>query len=259
MKKIFILLTFCTLTSCALIFPSVGLKRTGVFDTKSKLKTLKYKEQKILFLGMHHIGRKEFYDDVAKKVDSLQKLGYVVFYEMVANTKKTDTLIAIKNAMKLRKLMGIPGEKYLDTTTNIIAGRIKYRGKHKLMNQPRYRDLKVDTLTAIWGDVSMNELITAFEKEHSEIKLDSCDYKFSLKDKNYKCKEKIDRGRLIDFKMKYIADYREKHLVKKIIESKKNKVLIVYGKNHYSGLFMELYYLTKKEDRKKLRIRDLKF
>lgn len=249
MRKLLALFIFSTLTSCSLIFLSVGLKRNGVFDTKSKLKTLKHKEQNILFLGMHHIGRKEFYNDVAKKVDSLQKLGYVVFYEKVANTKKTDTLIALKNAMKLRKLMGIPSGKYLDTTTNIISGRIKYRGKYKLINQPRYRDLKVDSLTAIWGDVSMNELITEFEKEHSEIKLDSCDYKFSLKDKNYKCK-KMDKNKRRSFRMKYVSDYREKHLINKIIESKKKKVLVIYGKAHYFGLWSELYTLKKIDEKK---------
>lgn len=249
MKKLLILLLFSAFTSCTLIFPSVALKRTGVFETKSKLKKINFKEKKILFLGMHHIGRKEFYDDVAKKVDSLQKLGYVVFYERVADDKKTDSLIVLKNAMKLRKLMGFSPEKYLDTTTNIIAGRIKYRGKHKLMNQPSYTKLKVDKLTAIWGDVSMNELITEFEKEHTEIKLDSCDYKFSLRDKNYKCK-KIDRDRLRDFKMGYIADYREKHLVNKIIDSKKNKVLVVYGSGHYLGVWSELYDLKKIDENK---------
>ena len=68
MKKIIILLLLLTLTSCSLIFPSRVLKRSGVFKSKGDLKVIKSnnKEQKILFLGMRHIGRKEFYDDVAK-------------------------------------------------------------------------------------------------------------------------------------------------------------------------------------------------
>lgn len=252
MKKIITLLLLLTLSSCSLIFPSRVLKRSGVFKSKGELKVLKSnnKEQKILFLGMRHIGRKEFYDDVAKKIDSLQKLGYVVFYENVKDTKEVSSLTTIKSVMKLRKLFGYSPEKHLDTTTNIIAGRIKYKGKYKLINQPKYSALKTDLLTATWSDVGLTELITEFEKKYSEIKLDSCDFKTHLRDREYKCK-KAKRKLAKNFKNDFISDYRDKHLANKIIESKKNKILVVYGAAHYYGLWWRFYDLDKSISTKK--------
>jgi len=238
MKKILILLTFFILTSCGSIFPNRTLKRIGVFDTKSELEIIKNKKQKIIFLLMHHVGKKEFYDDVAHKIDSLQKLDYTVFYESAIDDKEADSLITITNGMKLRKLMGFFPEKYLDTTTNIIAGKIKYKGNHKLVNQPKYNKLNVDSLTSIKADVSLSELITEFEKKYTEIKLDNCDFRFSLKDKNYKCK-RANKSLRKKFEKEYIQDYRNKYLAKKIIDSKKNKVLVIYGDSHYIGLYRE--------------------
>ncbi|MBL4746951.1 MAG: hypothetical protein JKY08_11380 [Flavobacteriaceae bacterium] len=191
---------------------------------------------------MHHVGNKDFFDDVAHKIDSLQKLDYTVFYESTRDDKETDSLIKETNGLKLRKLMGFFPGKYLDTAKNVIAGKIKYKEKHKLIEQPNYNKLNVDSLTSIKADVSLSELISEFEKKHTEIKLDSCDFKFSLEDKNYKCK-KANKSLQKIFNKDYIKDYRNKYLAKKIINSKKNKILVIYGNAHYYGLSMELYLL----------------
>ncbi len=251
MKKLsVILLITTTITSCTLFFPKIALKRAGIFDTKSELKIIENEKQKIIFIGMHHFGREKFYNDVANKIDSLQKLNYTVFYESVAKDKGTDSLIAIRNFKKLRKLMGFNPIKYLDTTNNKINGKIKYRGKHKLINQPKYSKLKVNNLTSIKADISITELITEFEKNNGKIKLDSCDLKTNLTDKNYKCK-KAKKSLLREFKMGYIGAYREKHLAERITKSNKNKVLVIYGAAHFWGLYFKLnefdktYRLTK--------------
>jgi hypothetical protein len=242
MKKSIILLISLILTSCSSIFPTHTLKRIGVFDSKSELEIIKYKKKKILFIPMHHVGKKEFYDDIANKVDSLQKLDYTVFYESAIDDKETDSLTTTRNGLKLRKLMGFYPRKYLDTTTNIIAGKIKYKGEHKLVNQPKYSQLKVDNLTSIKADVSLTELINEFEKKYSEIKLDSCDFRFNLENKNYKCK-RANKGLRKKFEKEYVQDYRNKYLAKQIINSKKNKILVIYGDSHYIGLYRELLLL----------------
>ncbi|OQD42081.1 hypothetical protein [Croceivirga radicis] len=237
MKKLLILFTIYTFTSCGSISQNSTLKKIGVFDTRSELGIIKNKNQKILFLKMHHVGKKEFYNDVAHKIDSLQKLGYTVFYESAID-EETDSLITIKNGMKLRKLMGFFPDKYLDTTTNIIAGKIKFKGNHKLFNQPKYTQLNVSTYTSIKADVNLSELITEFEKKYSEIKLEDCDFRFRLEDKNYKCKM-ANKSLRKKFEKEFIQDYRNRHLAKKIIDSKKKKVLVVYGDTHYVGLYRE--------------------
>ena len=215
------------------------MKRAGIFDTKSELKIIESKNQRIIFIGMHHFGKEEFYDDVANKIDSLQKLDYTVFYESVGKHKETDSLTAIKNFKKLRKLMGFFPSEYIDTTTNIIDNKIKYKGKHKLINQPRYSKLRVDSLTAIKADIDITELILEFEKKNGDIKLDSCDLETELTNKNYKCK-KVNKNLLREFKMEYLRGFREKHLAQVIKKSNKSKVLVIYGDAHFFGLYFEM-------------------
>lgn len=246
MKRIsVILLLLITLTSCTLIFPKIALKRSGVFETKSELYLIENEQKKIIFIPIHHIGRKEFYDDIANKIDSLQKLSYTVFYEGVNYGK--NSVIRRKNLMKLRKIKGFfPQENkgYIDTITNIIAGKIKYKGKHKLINQPSYGKLKVDSLTSIWADVSLTELITDFEKKNGKITLDKCDFSFSLKDEKFNCK-KVKKSLRKIFDREYAFGYRDKSLAEKIAKSDKKKILVIYGSRHFWGLYFELKKLEK--------------
>lgn len=250
MKRLLLILIFISSTSCTLISPKIALKRAGIFNTKSELKIIENEDQKVVFIGMHHFGRKEFYDDVAKKVDSLQKLNFIVFYEGVTRDKKIDSIVTIQNFKKFRKLMGFFPIEYLDTTNNQIQGKIKYVGKYKLVNQPEYSKLKVDSLTSVKGDVSMNELINEFERYNGEIKLDSCDLKSNLTEKIYKCK-KVDKILSKEFKMNYIKDFREKTLAQIISKSNEEKVLVIYGDSHFWGLYNELNALGKRYKLKK--------
>lgn len=247
MKKLLILLIFLIFTSCATIFNKKIIKKLGVESEKTELKFIDNREQEIIFIPMHHVGRKQYYDDIANKVDSLQKLNYIVFYEGVTDNKEKDSLIRKKSLLKLRKIMGFfPQEQkgYLDTTNNIIAGKLKYKGNYKLINQPKYKQLKVDSLTSIRADVSLTELITDFEKNYGQIKLDSCDYRTSFKDKNYKC-GKAKRSLRKKFKNGYVKEFRNKYLAEKLFKSEEKKIVVMYGDAHYTGLWYELYLLDK--------------
>lgn len=245
MKKPFILLILILFTSCATIFNKRIINKMGVESGKSELRFIDGKEQEILFIPMHHVGRIDYYNDVAHKIDSLQELNYFVFYEGVIDDNENDSLTIKKSLLKLRKIMGFfpQGQKgYLDTTTNIIAGKLKYKGDHKLINQPNYKELKVDSLNAVRADVNLTELMNDFEKKYGEIKLDSCDYYTSFKDKVYKC-TKSKRSLRKKFKQEYVMEFRNASLAKKIIESNKNKILVVYGEAHFTGLWYQLYLL----------------
>ena len=239
MKPSLILLLCVILTSCTLISPKTALKRAGIFDTQSELKIIGNEQQNVIFIGMHHIGKQEFYDDVAAKIDSLQQLNHTVFYESVSNDKNADSLTSIKSFMKLRKLMGYLPITYLDTTNNKIGNKIKYNATYDLVNQPNYSALKVDHSTAIKADVSITELITAFEKNEGVIRLDSCDLSVKLTDKNYNCKKAKQRV-LKTFWNEYLKDYREQSLAKQIVESGKENVVVIYGDAHFWGLYTQL-------------------
>lgn len=245
MKKTLTLLIIFTLTSCASIFNKRIIKKLGVENEKTELKFIDNKEQEVIFIPMHHVGRKEYYNDIANKVDSLQKLNFTVFYEGVSDDKEKDSLIRRNSFLKLRKIMGFfpQGQKgYLDTITNVIGGKIKYKGKYKLFNQPRYKQLKVDSLNSTRADANLTQLINDFEKNYGKIKLDSCDHKTDFKDKNYKCK-KVKRSLRKKFENGYVKDFRNKYLAEQIFESKKNKILVIYGDAHFFGLYSELNLL----------------
>jgi len=62
--------------------------------------------------------------------------------------------------------------------------------------------------------------------------------------KEYKCK-KTKRSLRKTFEREYVKAYRNKYLAEKIFNSNKNKILIVYGDAHYTGVWYELYLLDK--------------
>jgi len=236
------------LTSCASIFNKRIIKKLGVENEKTELNFIDSKEKEIIFIPIHHVGRKEYYNDVANKIDSLQKLNYAVFYEGVIDDKEKDSITRKKSLLKLRKIMGFfpQGQKgYLDTTTNVIADKIKYKGKYKLINQPNYTQLKVDSLSSTRADVGLTELITDFEANYGQIKLDNCDYKTDFTEKDYKC-GKAKKSSRKKFNNEYVEDYRNKYLAKKLFKSEKNKILVIYGDAHFFGLYRELNLLDNK-------------
>ncbi len=82
MKKITILsvliFAICSLSSC---IQKILLKKVGAFDKSATTKEITNGDKTIVFVPMHHVGKQEFYNDVRQKIDSLQKNGYIIYYE----------------------------------------------------------------------------------------------------------------------------------------------------------------------------------
>ena len=169
-----------SITSCN----SFWLKYSGVLDEKTELKVISNGQKNIAYLPLHHIGRKEYYD------------------EMVTTDLK-DSLEYIDYAKKFRKIQGGfgAGNGYLDTINNKIYGNIKYDEKYKMRNQPKFFEIGVDSLSAINADVKLEELISAFEKRNGTIKLNECDLKTGLKSE-YTC-ETLNKKLKKDFKKNF--------------------------------------------------------
>ncbi|TXD50696.1 MULTISPECIES: hypothetical protein [unclassified Polaribacter] len=239
MKKIILILLALTLTSCVSLFLNKALEKIGVFDEKAKLKSITNNKKSILFIGMHHIGRKEFYKDVAIKVDSLQEIGYVVFFEKVKKNTSNDSLTNDLYKKKIRKITGLKTFKYYDTINNIIFGKIKYKGEYKLTNQPKYPKLNVNMSNAVNADVEIKSLLKEFENKYGEIELSACDIETASNSTEYDC-AKIDSDLAEKFSKEFIIDFRNQYLANKINNSKENKILIIYGKGHFEGITSEL-------------------
>lgn len=239
MKRITIIILTLSLTSCASMFLEKALEKVGIFDDKAMIENLEHSRKNLLFIGMHHIGRKEFYDDVSKKVDSLQNDGFVVYYEFVKKNETNDSITNDIYKKKLRKLTGLKNTKYYDSLTKKIGGKYKYKGDFNLMNQPKYMNLGVDMKTAINADVEVVTMIDEFEIKYGEIILDECDLNTKSNSTEYEC-DKLNSELSNKFNEEYILNFRNKYLADEINSSSHNKILVIYGKNHLEGLSKEL-------------------
>jgi len=218
-------------TSCM----SLALNVMGIYKTDAEIRVVHNGKKTVAYIPMKHIGPKEFYADVKHYVDSLQAEGYIVYMESV---KVTDSLSqAQKDTMKLklRKLTGVTIRKegYLDTLNHKLMGR-NFKNKRGLINQPKYSLLGVDTTTARVVDVPMNALIKEYERRYGTIGLNDCDFCTPFEEK-YKCnKEKHSRAN------EMILSYRNKNLADAIVADKHNKIAILYGAAHFTGLVSDL-------------------
>lgn len=233
---------FClTMTSCS----SIWLKYSGVLDEKPELRAMTDGDKDVVYLPLHHIGRKEYYEAMAQQIDSLQNEDYIVFYEMV-NVNARDTSVYIELAKKFRKIQGDLGAAngYLDTLNNRIYGTIAYDVKYVMMNQPSFGDLGVDSNSAVNADISLEELIEAFEKKHGVITLSPCDINSDLK-ALYNCETLSSKLRK-DFRKSFVLDLRNEQLAERIRTSEAKKIFVIYGARHYKGLLKELKAIDKR-------------
>lgn len=229
-KFIAIIITFLilsTFSSCN----SLYLKHSGILDDKPELKRISNDTKNIIFLPIHHIGKKEYYNNLSKKVDSLTLLGYVTFYEEVT-TKLKEKTEYIPLAKKFRKIQGDfnAGNGYLDSLNN--------NSEYELINQPKFHEMGIDTLTAVNADLTLERIISEFELNNGEIKLNECDEKTDL-GSNYNC-ESLNKKLRQDFRENYILGMRNINLANLINESESNKIFVIYGASHYKGLLKEL-------------------
>lgn len=231
-----ILVLVCTtFISCSKLW----LKYSGILESKPELKTITNGEKTVVFLPLHHIGRKMYYEDIEKKIDSLQAIDFVVFYELVS-AKDTNQENMINTARKFRKIQGDFQAKngYLDTINNKIYGSISYDAKYNLVNQPEFTVMGIDTLTAVNADLSLEELVMEFEKKHGEVHLDSCDNNTGFSE-SYEC-EPLTKKLKKDFKKNYILGLRNKNLADMISATSSKNIFVIYGARHYKGMFEEL-------------------
>lgn len=230
MKKILLSLScLLFLNSC---ITKIALKSIGIWDTSATEKHLHNGDKELVFLGMHHIGKQEFYDDVKKKVDSLHKLGFVIFYEKVIPAPGIDSLKKDSLLRKFRKVVGVlQVNGYLNKEDGTFMGK-KHSFVKDLVNQPFGKAIGLDSLVDKRVDAYLDKLIEAYELTYKTIELSPCDFTTTLKEK-YNCgKLKNKEGH--DF---LLIDYRNNLIVNAIIESPGKKIALMYGKKHLEGIF----------------------
>lgn len=230
LKHIIILPLLLMATSCL----SLAIKATGLDKKDATVVAFTNNDRTVAFVPMKHVGPKEFYEDVKHIIDSLHAEGYVAYLEgtrIKDSLSKEDYNIVMR---KMRKMMGVPITKmgYLDTINGRLMGK-KFKNKLKLINQPSYNKLGIDSLIDRIVDIPTNHIVKAYESKYS-LMLNDCDYVLPMEDK-YECgKEPWKQV------SEFIFKYREAHVANTIINDSNQKIAVVYGLAHKDGLLREL-------------------
>lgn len=237
MKQFFSKLTVI-FSSCILLSGCLGKfigNRLGLFEKQATLIKFSNQQKEIVYIPMHHVGETSFFKDVTHQLDSLQQLGYVVFYEGVAMSKSIDSLKRDTIFKKARKLLGrSPSKPYIGEDGEILGK--KFKALKDLVNQPKGLAIGIDSTTGKNVDVSIDDVVLHYENKYGRIVLDSCDLQTPINDE-YHCSKLNDR----DAKLDVILNFRNNHIFDKILESTSKKIVVLYGARHFEGVFKLLH------------------
>ncbi|MFT3910531.1 MAG: hypothetical protein QM737_13985 [Ferruginibacter sp.] len=238
------------LRSCVLFFTvfycsscyRVALSSLGVLDKSVSLEKISNTKKEVVFIPMHHIGKRDFYKDVKRVADSLQNIGYRFYYEGVRISPVKDSLKTDSLRRKMRYVLGADvfalksQGGYIDTVNHtIFHKKLKILTKEDLVNQPPYIKMGIDTAKSTWADVYLSDMIPEFEKRFENIILTGCDFNTPLNEK-YSCSNYKNKNG----KNFLLIDYRNESVADKIMNDSNTKIAIIYGSKHYGGVLKVL-------------------
>ncbi|MFD1551033.1 hypothetical protein DNU06_04470 [Putridiphycobacter roseus] len=219
----------------------------GVKEMKTE--TINLKEysnglKDVAFIGIHHVGKISYYANLTETIKSYKEKGYTVFYEQLSETNivNDSSKLDIENR-KMRKIVGFYSGA---TGYGSIIEDFKKTGlksftafANKLMVQPSYEIMGLDSLDYN-ADANRTNFVAEFEARFGGLVLDSMDYHTHL-DSAYSRPNVVSKSK----KKKIIVDYRNEVLAKNTLNSKEEKILIIFGEGHRKGF----YKILKKEDK----------
>jgi hypothetical protein len=212
------------------LFAVTGCLRTGLaihkamggagLEDRMKLQHPETGRQ-IVMLGMIHLEKPQFFDEIRHYLDSLKRDGYVVFHEGV----KGDGIDSLRLDTLLRKFRRVTGVYLTEFYDNISVGE-----KHVIQSTSM---LGLNTPGDILVDTDYDELITEYEKRYGEILLSDYDLRTPLTQK-YK-RRKAGKEKYSKYNMIYTI--REDHIAEAVRNSPHQKIVLLYGKGHWYGLY----------------------
>lgn len=227
MYKYFII-TICTIISSCSVNHQEELLRNRYINKKVVLNKINYNDKLLYYLPIRHIGTKDYYEQVTTKIDSLRSLGFHFLFEGNSLRKSYNPIDGnLEPYLKFRKITGID----ILLPYSKIPPYSEYCIKYNLIDQPSYSEFGMTENNSESADLTIKQLIEDYETTYSKIILDSCDYNINLKEK-YSCSILGETSKKI-FNKEIILKRRNENLVNKIKENKNNKLLIVYGENHF--------------------------
>jgi len=118
----------------------------------------------------------------------------------------------------------------------LIKGKVKL--KKKIINQPTYKEIGLDTTNSINVDVTLSEIISYYEREYGVIELNPCDFETTIYEETtcYSYSKIMNKKKKNDV----LINFRNRHVVKTLLLEKRSKIVIIYGKTHIKGIKEEL-------------------
>jgi len=233
-KTLFLTASLLILNSCTSTKVNLALDYIGAFNDEIKIVKLSNADTEVIFFPMIHIGTEPFYNDIIKKIDSLENLGFYTYCESMSSIPNDSTSLR-----KARKLLGFPIPKKGKGYMSVLDSLYKFKLKKKLISQPTYKDLGIDSLKGRNVDLTLNQVIDEYERRYGQIILNKCDYQTAYSEKTV-CKDKPVSKKN---RNEIILEYRNKNVINNIISDSHKKIIIMYGANHFIGIKKDLLSL----------------
>ena len=228
-----------TLVNCD---TSLMVQGTGVLRDAARKFELRNGNRTVIYIPMRHLGTRVYYDQIQNTVDSLQKSGYVVFYESIAYQVDSAAQRDLYDR-KFRKLTGnrLALQQCVETpgdTSRVLRAPMYRKLGQRIISQPDYLFFRVDYETAVNADIPKNKLLDEFEYLYGTINLDACDFKTPLNEP-YSCKP-MKTALKNKFDKEFIMKKREENLASLVADAPQQKILILFGTSHFKGFLRNL-------------------
>lgn len=203
-----------------------------LYKKRAQLNEYSNGEKTIRFVGMHHIGLKEFYAEVRQHIEKAKKEDYVLFYESIRLDNAPEVL-----KRKIQKMLGfVPSKDQYDAF-------LKTLNKPDLIVQDNKSFLGLINNKDFVADRTIEQIIADYEKKFGEIIITKKDLKNSL--------DEIVTPSLPKKKvMQILVDTRNEHLAQEVINSPNKKIIIMYGEGHEKGFVEVLKSLDARWEKK---------
>lgn len=184
--------------------------------------------REVVMVGMIHMEKPEFYDEVRLLLDSLKSEGYVVFCEGVtdgAAPPRLDTVLR-----KIRRVTGMDLDRFYAKKVSANK-RIYVKQSNLELGLTTDRDFNVD--------LTLDEMVRQYEDKYDEeIVLSDYDWNTPLT-KKYRPR-KAGKEQYNDYTM--IHTLRERHIIDAVRNSPYDKIVLLYGQAHWYRLSSDLFW-----------------
>lgn len=125
---------------------------------------------------------------------------------------------------------------YKQILDSIIGKKIKLKLKKEIIDQPSYEALGVPDNHSENVEATLEEVIGYYETTYGELKLEDCDFETLYTEETTCPKFKLSR----DIWEDVLLDFRNEVVLKTIAMEAHDKIALIYGEGHMSGILKEL-------------------